>query len=506
MNRREFVSTSIAVLGSLSAAAAATPSTGAATQEVLIRPQHSLGAFPHYWEACAGSGHAVLALRSEWQRDLELAHREAGIRAVRFHGLLDDDLAVCTGVDARGPQTNFIFIDQIYDHMLEIGVRPYVELSFMPGPMASSSDTVFWYRGNTSPPRRMGDWQRLIAALGRHLVERYGLAEVARWRFECWNEPNLNFWSGSQQQYFELYRHTAAALKSVSPRLQVGGPACAMMMWIPEFLAACARHGTPVDFVSGHIYPDDPQENIFSRAHAFPRDQVMPRAMRQANEQIRDSAYPEVPLVVSEWSSNDPSFIAQMIRDCAGLTDTMSYWTFCNVFEEHGPNRRFMNDTYGLIGTRGVPRPQFQTFKLLRRLGEQRVLAGDGPVLATRRPDGSLAVMAWNLDADRSHQPGMGNPLLKPHAEHLSRGQAKRLALSVEGMTGGTALVTLVNPARDPVAEAYAAMGSPPYPTLTEIQALRKAGATQLTHRRSIDSGRLEIALEPGTVALIELG
>lgn len=505
MNRRDFVSSSMAALGSLSVAAASPWRTRAA-REILIQPRRSIGALPHYWRTCAGSGHAALALRAEWQSDLELAHRQAGIEAVRFHGLLDDDMAVCVGVDSSGPKTNFLFVDQIYDRMLEIGVKPYVELSFMPRPMASSANTVFWYRGNTSPPRRMNDWQRLIVALARHLVKRYGLEEVAQWRFECWNEPNLSFWSGSKQQYFDLYRHTAAALKSVSPRLQVGGPATAQMMWIVDFLAYCAKHGTPVDFVSSHIYPDDPQENIFGRAHEYPFDQVMPRAMQQANRQIRASAYPNAPLVVSEWSSTDPAFIAQMIRDCAGLTDTMSYWTFCNVFQERGPNQSFMNETYGMIGTRGVPRPPLQTFTLLRRLGEQRVLTGVGPLLATRRSDGSLAIMAWNLDAGRYREAGVGNPAAAPEAEQLSRGPLSRFSLRFEGVAATTAQVTVVDPARDPVAEAYTAMGSPPYPTVRQIQELRTAGATQTNYRTPVEAGRLEIALAPSSVALIELG
>ena len=505
MNRREFVSSSMAALGSLSVASAS-PWRTSATREILIQPDRPTGAFPHYWQACAGSGHAALALRAEWQSDLELAHRQAGIQAVRFHGVLDDDLAVCTGIDSSGPRTNFVFVDQIYDRMLEIGVRPYVELSFMPGPLASSANTVFWYRGNTSPPRRMSDWQRLIAAFAHHLVERYGLEEVAQWRFECWNEPNLSFWSGSKQQYFELYRHTAAALKGVSPRLQVGGPATAMTMWIADFLADCATHGTSVDFVSSHIYPDDPQENIFGRAHEYPYDQVMPRALEQANRQIRASSYPHVPLVISEWASTDPAFIAQMIRDCAGLTDTMSYWTFCNVFEEHGPNRSFMNDTYGMIGTRGVPRPTLQTFRLLRRLGEQRLQAGAGPVLATRRSDGSLATVAWHLQAERHRDAGAGNPVAAPRGERPAGGPMLPLSLKFDGVATTTAQVTVVDPARDPVAQAYAAMGAPPYPTVAQIRALREAGARQITHRVPVEDGRLELALAPSSVALIELG
>lgn len=504
MDRRQFVS-SVAAMGSLSLARASSR-TVSSGPEIAIHPERIGGAFPHYWSACAGSGHARLALQAQWQRDLEVVHRQAGIRAVRFHGVLDDDLAVCPRVSAGQPVTNFIFVDEIYDRMLEMGVRPYVELSFMPAALASSNNSVFWYRGITSPPRRMREWQALIAAFARHLVGRYGLAEVSQWRFECWNEPNLNFWAGSQSQYFDLYRATASAIKSVSPRLQVGGPATAQMMWIPAFLADCARHDAPVDFVSSHIYPDDPQENVFGRNLGLPPDEVMPRALQQANEQIRASAYPHVPLVISEWSSRDPAFIAQMVRDCAGLADTMSFWTFSNVFEEQGPNRSFMNDTYGLIGTRGIPRPTFRTFELLHRLGEQRVEAGAGPLLATRKADGSLAVLAWHLARRGGADRGAGNPVETLEAQRKAEVPPLALRVRVAGVSSATVRVTLVDPAQDPVARAYAAMGSPPYPSVKHIGELRGAGVLPSPRGVRIEAGGLELDLPPSAVALVELG
>ncbi len=504
MDRRQFVS-AVAAMGSLSLARAS--SRGESSElEIVIRPDRKLGKFPHYWSACAGSGHARLGLQAQWQRDLKLAHERAGIRAVRFHGVLDDDLAVCTGVSATGPLTNFIFVDEIYDRMLELGVRPYVELSFMPRALASSDNTVFWYRANTSPPKQLSEWRALVARFVRHLVERYGLAEVSQWRFECWNEPNLNFWAGSKEQYFELYRHTATAIKGVSPRLQVGGPATAQMMWISEFLAECARNDVPVDFVSSHIYPDDPQENVFGHDLGLAPDEVMPRAMMQANEQIRASAYPHVPLVISEWSSRNPAFIAQMVRDCAGLADTMSYWTFSNVFEEQGPNRTFMNETYGMIGTRGIPRPTFRTFELLNKLGNERLESGAGPVLATLKPGGALAVMAWHLVPEDGADRGAGNPVATLHRQHAALSPPLPLHLKVAGISSGSARVTLVDPGSDPVARVYAAMGAPLYPSVQQIHEMRNAGLLQPPQERRIEAGYLDLILPPSSAALVEIG
>ncbi len=113
---------------------------------------------------------------------------------------------------------NFSYIDQIYDGLLANGVRPFVELSFMPAKMASDPKALhpFWYHPNVSPPKDYAVWDAMITALAQHLVERYGLDEVAHWKFEVWNEPNLDFWGGSPKQatYFELYDHTARALKA----------------------------------------------------------------------------------------------------------------------------------------------------------------------------------------------------------------------------------------------------------------------------------------------------
>jgi len=211
----------------------------------------------HPWRHAVGSCHAPLALRADWQQQLARARRELGFGHVRFHGLLGDDMGIVT---RQGDHLLYSFfnIDRIFDFLRSIDMRPIVELSFMPDVLASDGNTVFRYRGNVTPPRRMRDWTALIDALARHWCDRYGIDEVARWPLEVWNEPNLvEFWTGGQQGYFELYRATWQALKAISPRLQVGGPASAANGWLPEFDAFCAANGCRADFISTHYYPTD---------------------------------------------------------------------------------------------------------------------------------------------------------------------------------------------------------------------------------------------------------
>jgi xylan 1,4-beta-xylosidase len=230
--------------------------------------------FPHFWEHMFGSGRAVLSLRESYREDLRAVHEVTAVSYVRFHGLLDDDMGVYT-VGAHGePVFNFSYIDQVYDGLLANGVRPIVELSFMPAKLAAREiHHSFWYHPITSAPANYARWDALISALARHLIERYGIEEVSRWYFEVWNEPNLDFWAGQPKQstYWTLYDHTARSLKAVDNRLRVGGPATAQAAWVSAFLRHCSANHVPVDFVSTHVYGDDTAKDVFGTSVPSPR-------------------------------------------------------------------------------------------------------------------------------------------------------------------------------------------------------------------------------------------
>jgi xylan 1,4-beta-xylosidase len=336
---------------------------------------------------------------------------------------------------------------------------------------------------------------------------------VSRWQFECWNEPNLRyFWAGSQDQYFELYRSTAAAVKSVDRRLSVGGPSTAQVAWLPAFLDSCAAHNVPADFVSTHICASDPQQAIFGKESAWPNDEVMPRALAQCRDQIRASKFPDLPLLVTEWASQNPAFIAQTVRDCTGLVETISYWTFSNVFEEMGPVTRFFNSTFGMIGQRGVARPSLHAFAMLHKLGEQRLAATDGPVLATRRSDRSHAVLVWNLPSKLAAQGGglptvMGgsaDPVAQAKGE--MQGDPLRLTLRLAGLgENSRARVTSIDMMRGSALPAWQAVGSPEYPTATEIQRLREATVMPPAENRTVRNAEMTVEVPPSGLALIEL-
>jgi xylan 1,4-beta-xylosidase len=342
---------------------------------------------PHLWEHTVGSCHAPLALRADWQTQLRRCHDELGFHHVRFHGLLSDDVGTLVRHGGRLIYS-FFNADRIVDFLLAIGMKPFVELSFMPAALASGRDTVFSYRANVTPPADYGAWAELVNRLVKHWVERYGRDEVRLWPFEVWNEPNLpSFWAGTQAQYFELYRHTALAIKAVDDHIPVGGPATAANAWVPDFLAYCTTKKLPVDFVCTHHYPNDPlwsEEQNTEMELAGSRRGILREWTEHARREVGNR-----PLYYTEWNaSSNPryprqdepyaaAFVVKTVLEAAALVDCYSFWTFTDLFEEnYFPSVPF-HGGFGLLTLHGIAKPTYRAFELLHRLGtEQLPVAG----------------------------------------------------------------------------------------------------------------------------------
>jgi xylan 1,4-beta-xylosidase len=452
--------------------------------------------FPHFWEEMFGSGRAVLALRDDYRADLSQVKRATGFTYVRAHGILDDDVGVFR-LDKGKPVYNFSYVDQIYDGLLARGVKPYVELSFMPADLDSQPKAArpLFYRLIASPPKSYVLWDGLIKAFAQHLVQRYGIDEVASWYFEVWNEPNIAFWNGTpaQASYFTLYDHTARDLEAVSPRLRVGGPSTAANAWVPEFLAYTHEHHVPVDFVSTHAYGDPCG------------------AVATVHRQIQASAYPHLPFILSEFNATiytvpnmlDSAYmgpyIAQVIQGCAGKVDMVSYWSFSDVFEEQGVVQTPFYGGYGLIAEDRIPKPVFNAFAMLHELGRTRLPAGDGPVLATRRDDGRIVLALWNYAAPVSTK--------TTYVDAPPKGSTKRFTVDVSHLGAvDAATVWRLDYYHGNVIRAFDAMGRPAYPTRAQILALRRAARMAAPERIRVQDGRLSLDVPPQGLVVVRLG
>jgi xylan 1,4-beta-xylosidase len=470
--------------GAVNAQPAAPPESSETISIDAHAPSHP---FPHYWERMFGSGRAILSLRESYRRDLRSVKRATGFEYIRFHGIFDDDV----GVYSQGPQGqpvyNFTYVDQIYDGLLANGVRPFVELSFMPSAMASKpSQMSFWYRPYVAPPKDQKLWADLIQTFARHLIARYGIEEVSQWYFEVWNEPNIDFWAGEpkQETYFELYDTAAKALKEVSPRLRVGGPSTAQAAWVGDFIRHCAAGNIPVDFVSTHVYANDSSENVFGTHEKISRLDMVPRAVLKVHDEVKASSHPDLPIIFSEYNASysnevpvtDSAFmgpwLASMISRCEGLVDILAYWSFSDVFEEQGVVKRPFYGGYGLMAAGNIPKAAFNDFSLLHRLGSKRIELNSDSALATLRDDGSLAVAVWNYAP-----PGETAP-------------AKEFNLSLKGLGDlRQATIYQVDPSHGSALAAWEAMGKPDTPSREQQEVLREAGRLPAPEIQTISPG-----------------
>jgi xylan 1,4-beta-xylosidase len=282
------------------------------------------------------------------------------------------------------------------------------------------------------------------------------------------------------------------------------------LAWIPDLIAYCVAKGIPLDFVSTHVYPNDPQKYIFGRDNAFPFEQVIPRGIEQVKHQVESSAMPHLPLLITEWSSQNPAFIADTIKNCIGLAEMMSYWTFSNVFEEGGVPSGIFNETFGMLDQYGIARPSLHALAFLHKLGEKRLQSSDGPVLATERADGSFAVLAWNLiPAAEAAAVANGNPMAAGGGTNRAVGASRVLQLKLNGLRGRKQiLVSQVNAAAGTAQPAWKAMGSPKYPSqdqIKQLQAAAELGKPTAHPLASGESADFKIELPPNGIALLEL-
>jgi xylan 1,4-beta-xylosidase len=393
---------------------AAVASVNALPDRVISADLHRVkGPMNTMFKECVGAGRANEGLRADWQSQLARVHAECGFKYIRMHGLFCDDMGVYREDKAGKPEYNWQYVDELYDFLQSIGMKPFVELGFMPSELAGGKQTIFWWRGNVTLPKDFKKWDDFIRAFATHLKERYGEDEVSTWYFEVWNEPNLGgFFRGSQQDYFHLYDVTAKAIKSVSPSFRVGGPATAGCAWISEFAQFCSTNHSPVDFVSTHTYAVD-QGFLDEKGEMGTLFSKNPKAiyseMIETRKKITDSAFPNLELHFTEWSASytpsDPihdsyhsaAFILDKIKGADTAVNSMSYWVFTDIFEEAGPRFTPFHGGFGLVNYQGINKPVYYAYKFLNQLGDMELETSDDASWVCTDKAGGIQALVWDF-------------------------------------------------------------------------------------------------------------
>lgn len=504
----------------------------------------------HFWSKVVGAGRANEGLRATWQEELEMVKTYDGFESVRMHGIFHDDMFIYRQAEDGSPIYNFQYVDDLYDRMLTTGVRPFVELGFVPKELATTTDTTFWWQANGSVPNDYDKWAELVRHLVEHCIQRYGIDEVRQWHFEVWNEPNLFqpfFRNGSQQKYFDLYKKTVTTIKGIDPRLRVGGPATSNFhidpvgldaarksgqqfdptilpwkpIWVVDFLNYCKANDLPVDFVSTHPYPQDfaidapgmPRGGKFHRYIDSTRDDL--RTLRKI---VDASPYPKAEIHLTEWSSSPSpldhshdslaaaAFIVKTNLESAGLVDSLSYWTFSDVFEENRRTDSIFHGGFGLINYQEIVKPAFHAYRFLNALGDEVLEQSAGSIVTRDSKSGLVTAVAYNYPPDHKESLPVANTLAEANARDAS-GAPRAFTLRLDRLSPHAKfLVETLDRTHGDAVAAWVAMGKPEPPSREQTATLRRqAWATKQETLHADGRGRLtlERTLDAWTVLLI---
>lgn len=393
----------------------------AAGEEKIVITQQSKAFFHNNVDFCVGTGRMGLALTQEYMDQLRLVQEEIGFQHIRGHGLFCDDMAIYHEYEEDGvkkAEYNFTYLDRVMDAYRSVGISPFLELGFMPYKMARGTQTLFYWKGNTTPPKDYDAWCQMVQALLKHLMERYGADEVVTWPIEVWNEPNLpGFWENADmQEYFKLFHRTFEAVKAVDGRFQVGGPAICGVRdeeWLRAFLEYCRDNKLAIDSVTRHHYTIDLPTEIghYAYSELIPAEDGF--ANLKTSRDIIDSfaEYKGLPMHITEFNTSytpkgvihdtnlNAAAIALQLSRLGDVNESYSYWTFGDVFEETGVPFTPFHGGFGLVANGGIPKPTFWTFAFFKKLqegGGECVYKDDNMVLM-KREDGSFRGVAWNI-------------------------------------------------------------------------------------------------------------
>ncbi len=485
--------------GALSEAVTSAPGDGTGEVTVQVDAAAAPEPLPDVWRRMIGAEHFSLLIwdkpgaggsdvAAEYAEALRIMKDDIGVRSVRAHGTF---LPETVTVNADG-SFDFAGLDEVYDRFLATGLKPVVELSFIPKELTKDPDyTVFEYHAQVSVPSEWERWGDLVRALTLHLRERYSADEVATWEFEVWNEANLEvFWNGTQDDYHRLYEIAVREVKAVDERIRVGGPSSAAAGWVGALLEHCREHDVPVDFVSTHTYGNAPLDmrpltSSFAQATGKPEPEILWTEWGVTPthfHRVSDSVF-------------SAPFVLHGMKSALVSTDCLAYWVCSDQFEELGWPPRLLHGGFGLLTVGNLRKPRFWALYLLSRLAGGRVPAsctGDGgeslvEALATRT-DESVDVLVWNGTLDQSKIDG---------AAALDRA----VTVTVSGLAPGTYAVesARVDEHHANIGRVWRELSDADWPTEDEWATLRSTDTLPIEYLAKVavgDDGVASVAVE----------
>ncbi len=336
--------------------------------------------------------------------------KEIGFEFVKMHSVFDDDLMVYSEYDGK-PHYNFNYIDEAYDFLLSIGLKPFVQLSFMPSALAAQKNkTTFYTDVITSPPGDVNKWNALVEKFVKHLIERYSKKEVEGWPFAVWNEPFTSqkiFGFADKEDYYRLYLNSYRTIKNIDGKIAVGGPSHFAAYGksnglLFEFLSFTKANSCIPDFIDLHYYDTDMSRLYLDKNGLKISTQLSPRAgtfggeISKIKAELADTGFKNIPVYLTEWNSTTShrdllsdtcfksAYIVKNVLENYGQLQASGYWLLTDLHEESLLESKLFHGGLGMFTVSGIKKPAYFSYLFLSRLGDRLLKRGDGYFVTKR--------------------------------------------------------------------------------------------------------------------------
>ena len=349
-----------------------------------------------------------------------------------------------------------------------------------------------------------------------------------------------------------MYKVSAEAIKSLDPQLRVGGPSTSNFVpdarfagekedischrevleakdldaldwrpvWVEQFIDFCHREKLPLDFVSCHPYPTGLG---FGRARAGEKSTrgvgATPRDLALLRKIVDASPYPDAEIHLTEWSSSSSprdfthdflqaaTYVVKANLDSIGLVDSLSYWTFTDVFEEGGAGDTIFHGGFGMINLQGIVKPTFHAYRFMNALGDELIARSDGAVITHESKTGLLCAIVFHYPPEMPLSLPASFDSRNKAYKTLALGKPRTIRIELTGLKpNAPVLVETLDAAHGNAMGAWVAMGSPEPPTREQAVALRQAAeATRKEVVTADNSGRFTLnrEIEPWSIVLV---
>ncbi len=424
----------------------------------------------HTWRNVISVGKASDLLLSDIQNILRRVQKEIHYRYIYFNGILSDDLHVCFTNNEGGVVYNFSYIDKILDFLMEIGLKPFLQFTYMPEALAKNPDHVLL--GHlVSEPDDLHSWCNLIRAFMEHILSRYHLAEILQWKFSVWYQPNTParlFGFSKISDFYRFYQDTYNTVKSFDSAICFGTPAFYYLdtpeqdQWYLDYFQWCRTHDCMPDFIN-FVYYDTvlaDRRNHSKSTFGFINSMTLNDSSNgvhsfilHVRRQLREWDCKDLPIYVCEWN-NTPSqqdllndtcykscYITKTILDNYDLPESLSYWALSDLMSEAPIPGNMLFGGLGLFTVNNLPKAGYYALCLLRQLGDQFLAKGEGWFATRTQTD--IRIIACHY-RHYSKLYAMGERFEMTEAERYAMfepAQQKNLSLTIRDMDAPKYLV-----------------------------------------------------------------